>query len=356
MTYQEALRHLEQGRPGPLYLVTGEEPFLLERLLRCFLEKTLEASAVGFNAHRFRGDEISAEALVSVANTFPVSSSKRLIILQNADRIKDEQGLITGYISDPSPSTILVFAAPKPDMRKKLFSSLKKRAQWVACCAPKERELPDWISEEAGKAGLKFSQEACWFLKEHLGANLLSIQQELEKLALYLADTPAPEGRGAPRVSLEILQKVLGNGRAHSIFELTKAVGNKDCAQALRLLEQVLSEGAAPLFVLAMLLRQWRQMALARAMLDAGLREAAILKKVPMPPYFFKPFLQQCRKWRRDEIERAFELSLSVDSELKGGTLSAKAALFGLLLDLCLDQSKAPKGGEGYTVPFHARY
>jgi len=350
MTCQEALRHLDGGMLEPVYLITGEEPFLLETLLRHFLEKGLAPADTGFNYHRFRGDEISPDALVSMANTFPVSSPKRLIIVQSAAQLKDDQGLITAYIENPCPSTILVFAAPKPDMRKKLFASLKKRSQVIICAAPRERELPRWISAEAKKAGLHLSQEANWFLKAHLGANLLAIHQEIEKLALYLAESADPlEVR---EVSLADVQKIVGSGRAHSVFELTKAVGNKACGEAIRLLDQVLSEGGAALFVLAMLLRQWRQMALAREMLDAGLRESAIAKKVPMPPYFFKSFLEQVRRWPLREIEKAFQLSLSVDSQLKGGGLSAKSVLEGLILDLCTPQAKQKEHSESYTAPF----
>ena len=351
MTYQEALRHFDRGKLDPLYLVTGEEPFLLGTLLRRFLEKGLDPSATGFNYHRFRGDEVTAETLVSMANTFPVSSLKRLIILQNAAQIKDDQGLIAAYLEDPAPSTILVFAASKPDMRKKLFATLKKRGTAITCSPPRERELSKWISEEASKSGLSLSQEASWFLKDHLGNNLLAIHQEIEKIALYHSgrhDT----GRS---VSLKLVQKVVGNGRTHSVFELTKAVGNKACGEAIRLLDLVLSEGGAPLFILAMLLRQWRQMAIAREMIHSGMPESAIAKKVPMPPFFFRAFLQQLRKWRLVEIEKAFHLSLSVDSQLKGGRLSAKSVLGGLILDLCTKGPSSQERGD-YTAPFRVQH
>lgn len=347
MTFQEALKHLDAGNFSPVYLITGDEPFLIEALLRHFLKQGLEASACGFNFNPFRAGETSPEIMLSIANTFPILSPRRMVWVQNADLLKDDRGLFLNYLDNPAETTLLVFIAEKPDLRKKLFSVLKKKAALIECPRLKEREIPAWIRQAAKKAGLTLSEEVIWFLKEHLGSDLLAIHQEIEKLALFCV---GEGGVASEAISVASAQKIIGNGRAHSIFELTHAVGNKDCKTALVLLEKMLSEGAHSLFILTMLVRLWRQMAVARALIDSG-QAGAVASRVPMPPGLLQAFLQQVRCWSREEIETAFERALSADSQLKGGGLSEKVVMQTLLMDLCLNRSTF-RGGSGYSLSF----
>lgn len=349
MNFHDAMRHLDQGDFAACYLVTGEESFLVHKLLQSFLEKVLDPSTTDFNLSRFQGETLLPGEVISIANTFPVFSDRRMLIIQNADQIKDEQGDFLAYLNHPSESTVLVFVAQKPDMRKKLFSTLKKRAMHFTCPRLYDREIPVWIAREAKQKGLNLSQEAIWFLKEHLGNDLAALQGEIEKIWLYVAGENADLKK---EVSGPIVQRIVGGGRSHSIFELTNAVANKDIAKAIRLLNHLLSEGAHPLYILTMLTRQWRQFALARAGMDAGLPESVISKKVPMPPGLFRRFLQQLNSWQSREIRQAFTRSLSADSQLKGGSLSPAFVLEALLLDLCRTSS-AEKIRRGYTISFH---
>lgn len=345
MTFQDALQHLDRGQFSPLYLITGDEPYFVDALRRRFLEKTLDPSAHSFNFNTFRGEETRPGAVLSVANTFPVLSPRRLIVIQNADQLKDDEGLLLDYVSNPSESTILVFIAEKPDMRKKLFSTLKKKAALMSCPRLRERELPLWVRQEARKLGLHLSEEALWFLKEHLGCNLLAVHQELEKLVLYQAGND-----DKPEITMDVVQAVIGSGRSHSVFELTDAVGRRDLEKALRLLRALLAEGAHPLFVLTMLTRLWRQMATAKILITSG-QSSAVAKKVPMPPSLLQSFLQQLKNWSLEDIQGAYDLSLSADSQLKGSALPGKSILETLLLDLCLNP-KTPSESGMYSIPF----
>jgi DNA polymerase-3 subunit delta len=217
--------------------------------------------------------------------------------------------------------------------------------------------VPQWIAQEGQKRGLHFSKEALWYLKEHLGTDLFSIQQEIDKLALHLsdADGAASPSPGAKEIPIEAVQQVIADGRSHSIFELVGAVGEKNVKTALRLLTELLSEGERPLFILTMLTRQWRIMALAKEEINSGKTESAAGKKVPMPPRLLPPFFQQLKRWNSREIRRAFDLSLAADSQLKGGRQSASFVLEALILDLCQPHVSRPVD-PGYTIPFRLHF
>ncbi len=346
MTFEDAQRHLARAQFSPLYLMTGDEPFLIDTLLDQFSDKGLEPGTQSFNFSRLQGSNTSVEAILAIANTFPINSPRRMIWIHNADQLKDERGLFLGYFANPSETTLLVFIAEKPDMRKKFFSTLKKKATLMHCPRPRDGEVPAWIRRAAKKNGLDLSEEVTWFLKEHLGRDLLAIHQEIEKLALFCA---GENGSETKIVSIEIAQEIIGAGRSHTIFELTDALGNKNGEKALILLGKLLSEGAHPLFILTMLVRLWRQMAIAKTLIDSG-QAQAVAKRVPMPPSLLQRFLRQLKQWQQDEIQKAFEQALSVDSQLKGGSLPARIVLETLLLDLC--RPKITEKRHDYSLAF----
>ncbi len=342
MTYPEALKHLEQGRFSPVYLLTGEEPFFIHQLLSRFREKVLDDASRDFNYDQFQGEGIDLAQVTMIAKTFPVFSPRRLVILQNADLIKDEREVLLNYLDAPCETTVMLFIAAKPDMRKKLFTTLKKKGTTVHCAPLSEQALPGWISQEGKQRGIDLSEEATWCLKEHLGSDLFLIQQELDKLALHLSDEK--------KVTLETVQQLIAGGRSHSIFELIRAIGEKNLKNGLALLSSLLAEGEHPLFILTMLTRQWRLMAVAREAIDAGKSEATVGKKVPMPPNLLPSFFKQLRNWKSNDIRKAFDLSLAADSQLKGGRQSAPLVLEMLMLDLCRPHPTLQR--TGYTLPF----
>ncbi|TAJ98861.1 MAG: DNA polymerase III subunit delta [Candidatus Manganitrophaceae bacterium] len=342
MTYPDALKHLEQARFFPVYLLTGEEPFFIHQLLSRFREKVLDEAARDFNYDQFQGEGVDPAQATMIAKTFPVFSPRRLVIIQNAELIKDEREIFLNYLDAPCETTVLLFVAAKPDLRKKLFAALKKKGTTIHCAPLSEQALPGWILQEGKKRGIDFSEEATWCLKEHVGNDLFLIQQEIDKLALHLT-----EGKKIP---LEMVQQLIAGGRSHSIFELTRALGEKDLKRSLALLSSLLAEGEHPLFILTMLTRQWRLMAVAREALDAGKSEGAVGKKVPMPPNLLPSFFKQLRNWKGGDIRRAFDLSLAADSQLKGGRQLPAQVLEMLMLDLCRPLATSQR--TGYTLPF----
>lgn len=342
MTYLEACKHLEQQRFSPLYLLTGEEPYFIQQLLHRFREKGVDDGARDFNYDQFQGEEVEPEEILMAAKTFPVFGPRRLIIIRNAEMIKDDREALLGYIEQPCETTVLLFVSAKPDLRKKLFVALKKKATAIQCTPLSEGALPGWIAQEGRKKGIQLSEEAAWYLKEHLGKDLFLIERELDKLSVHLS-----EDREA---SLETVQQLVAGGRSHSVFELLRALGEKDRKGAFALLSSLLAEGEAPLMILAMLTRQWRLMAAAKEALEAGAPDSTLARKVPMPPSLLPAFLKQVRRWKRSEIRRAFDLSLAADSQLKGGKQSASLVLEMLILDLCPSEPALQR--KRYSLPF----
>ena len=95
-----------------------------------------------------------------------------------------------------------------------------------------------------------------------VGSNLQEVVGELEKLFTYLGERNL--------VDVADVAAIVADSRVDSIFELTNALGGGDAGEALRLLGRLLGDGQAPLLVLNLMVRHFRQLWLTRELLDQG--------------------------------------------------------------------------------------
>jgi DNA polymerase-3 subunit delta len=324
MTYQDALRRLASAPLLPLYLLCGEEPFFIQELLAAFRARI---DLRDFNDDLLDGDLTEPAQMIRIAETLPVLCAQRLIVVRDAERIKDDRGVLTVYFKNPCKTTTLVFVSPKPDMRKGLFVALKGAATIITCAPLAGSAVADWITREGQKRGLRFTAEALAFLQAHLGHNLFRIQQELDKLAL---SDPA---KGP--LSVEIVSRTVAGGRNDSVFDLIDTIAKKEVYEAIRRLSALRAFGEPPLLILSLLARQWRMMALAKAAMQTGCTPSDAAGKAGIPPFRAARFMEQIKRWRLEEIRHAFDLTLSADLQLKGGRVSPDFVLEALILDLC---------------------
>ncbi len=326
MTCQEAIRHFARGALSPVYLLWGEEPFFIRALLMALRARI---DLRDFNDDLLDGDAADPDQIVLIAETLPVLSAHRLIVVRDAERIKDDRGVLLAYFKNPCKTTTLVFTAQKPDMRKSLFAALKGMATVIPCAPLSEMAAADWMTQEGQKRGLRFTAEARAFLRAHLGRDLFRIQQELDKLVLSDASSPSDA------ISLDAVERSVAGGRVGSVFDLIDAIGKKEGHDAIRRLTALLSFGEPPLLILSLLARQWRMMAIAKSALQAGCTPSDAALKVGIPPFRMASFMGQMKHWRLEEIRSAFDLIRSADSQLKGGRVSEAFVLEALILDLC---------------------
>jgi len=312
---------------SPVYLIYGEEHFLIQELHRRYLAAIVEPSTQAFNYNLFKGGETEAADILGAALMLPVLAEKRLVWVWEADQIDFGGNTFLDYLENPSPSTVLVLAATKPDFRKKIFSTLRSRAELISCARMPDRELSRWISERAKAMGLTLPSELVAYLKESIGNNLHRIVNELEKIQL----TRGEQGE----ISLEAAREVVVGSRKHSVFDWLRALGGKDLSLSLQYLQALLSDGEHPLFLLTMAVRQLRQMILAKEHLSSGGNPSELSRVLGLPPSVTSFFLQQLKGWTEKQIKEAMELCLEIDLQLKGGSLPAERLLEGMVFDLC---------------------
>jgi DNA polymerase-3 subunit delta len=326
---EQVLRELERGERAPVYIFHGENTLLIDRALA-----QLRAMVVGesedFGYRVFRGEDASGAEVVNAARTVPMLASEQLLVVRNADALDaDDQAALLPYLSAPNPSTCLVLVAAKADGRTKLIAQATKLGMVHEAAAVTERELPGWIASRASARGLRMSPAVAQALGESTGADAATVEDALERLALFLGDRQ--------EATVDDVDQVVSASRVRSVFELTDGLGQRRVPVALRALANMLRNREAPLRLLATLATHMRRLLLTRELERVGtVQPFELAQELGVPPFIANKISEQARHFSRAELRRALLRLAQTDLELKSARRPDELILQEMVLDLCL--------------------
>lgn len=222
------LYDVEKGVFKPVYLLMGDEPFFPERVCSAILAGCIDEASKDFNETVCYGGDVTADQIVTAARRYPMMADRQLVVVKEAQRLEDIDRL-ESYFNAPLDSTVLVllFTRAVMDKRKSVYKAAVKVAEVLDSPAMRDYEVTSWISRYYASRGLSISPEAVALLQESAGTDLSTIAVETDKLLKNL-----PEG--ASKVEVKDIEKNVGVSRQFSIFELTKALGQRDSSRALK--------------------------------------------------------------------------------------------------------------------------
>ena len=321
---------LERGQVAPLYCLTGDEPFLIDRFLEALRRVVLGPGGDnGFNLELLDAKEKGLGAVVDGARTVPMFATRRLLVVRGIQDLKSEQlEPLLPYIKDPNPSTCLVLVASgKVDARWKVFQGLKKAGHLHEFARLRDWQLGDWLAGEARRKGLSVARDALAALAESAGPDLGRLSLCLEQVALYA-------GEGTPITGAHV-EAVVPESRERGIFELTKAIGAGRTPQAMHLLGALVRNREPALRIQFMLLRQLRQIWRAKELLAQAVPRQEMAAQVGINPYFLDDVLVPARKMSTAALEKSFELLYEADRKLKSSRIDPDIQVARLVRQLC---------------------
>lgn len=187
------------------------------------------------------------------------------------------------------------------------------QAEIVACEAPAERDLPEWVIRRAQAKGGTIEPAAAFDLASSVGRNLRLLENELDKLLAY-RDRSGPIRRKDVRMLTPYVQEA-------NIFDMVDAIGQQNTAQAVRLLHDLDQGGAAALYVLSMIVRQFRILVQVSDQMSQGLTVDDIAKAIGLHPFPTQKAMQQARRWSMAALRAAYDRLLDADLAIKTGKM-----------------------------------
>jgi DNA polymerase III subunit delta len=343
-------------RPG--WVLVGDEIFLYERCRKAVLERFVPREQREFCLSDLDLAEISTFDVLDRAQTPSLMAPFQVLFIRNLKQLytrgakKEEFAAIDRYFRSPNPQAVLLFIADHiriPSDQRKMDFEDKNRyeriretlGEWcgmVELARVEEADAMYWLTGQAEKQQIRFESDAARELVDALGADMMLVASEFEKLALYVGEKK--------RITSGDVETMVLAAKQRSLYELTDAISSKDKARALALLHGLLnaSDNSADSGIghLYMLARTFRQMLV---ILEKNVRDSraiwqALWQGFRMPPFAAEDLIRQARRYKsRRELTRALRLIARADLELRSSPPDKRLVLERLVLDLASEPS-----------------
>jgi len=298
--------------PGPLYLLHGNEPLLIDRAAALITRSVTAGDDSGMNHQVFSAEDSDARSIATAAAAYPMLGERRLVVVRECEKLRDTDTLVA-YVRDPSPTTTLLFITTKPDFRQKLFLALRDKAFILECRTPYDDRMGAWIEEEVRGSGRSISPEAAELLRLSAGRSLSEIGNELEKVYTYVGEKRA--------ITREDVAAVVGVSRQANVFDLHRALGESDTARALGIVFRMLERGENMTGTLVQMTHYFGRLWLLAGGGGSG-NSAGVAALLGVKPYFVREYVDAARHYPAARLERCFLALREADLKLKssGGT------------------------------------
>ena len=188
-------KELDQGKVRPFYWIYGPERMKSRELLKRIQKAVHQGEPSNdFNCEKLDAGEVSVEAVLDSIQSFSMMGGTKLIILRNADELKNLEPLVEYLKSlestDPVPAAelpcVAVFVAKGFDGRKKTSKGIQEHGAVVACEEVADQDREPWIEYLAKRRGVTLKPDEKMLLRGLDPWSLEIVDQELSKLELVM--------------------------------------------------------------------------------------------------------------------------------------------------------------------------
>jgi DNA polymerase-3 subunit delta len=311
------LKDLKAKKFAPIYFLEGDEPYFID-LITDYIEKHAIADhEKGFNQLIMYGKDSPVNVILSNARKFPMMADRQVVIVKEAQSIpdlgkEDAQKLLISYLTNPLPSTILVFAHKhkKLDGRGSLKKELDKKSVFVNSEKVKDWKLTEWVEGYFRNLGHQIDAKAAQLLADSIGNNLEVIANEVGKMLINFSEPT--------KFTAEHISKYVGINKEYNNFELSKAIGFKDAVKANQIIHYFIQNPKAhpviPIF--SLLYNYFSKIALVHR---AGpMPDNQLAGLIGVNPYGVKEYIAAAKNYKLGKVIDVFAYIKEADLRFKG--------------------------------------
>ncbi len=239
----------------------------------------------------------------------------------------DEFQMLLDYLPDLPQTTSLVFVEDgKPNIEQLVAAIPRGRATDRGYS--RVVDVAKWVRAQAQQIGVDVDEAAVRELAGLGGSDLRRLDSELRKLADYAA------GRNVTRADV----RELVIGREAAVWTLLDGLAERSAAKALGAFRALCAQGEATGALFGRdIVPQYHRLLVARELSLATSAERARVDvaALGMNPTSVGRWMEQAARFDRSELERAIELLLEVDRQIKVGEAEAEPSIEVAIVQLC---------------------
>lgn len=316
MTGAQRVKNIQEdiktGNFKQVYLLFGEEAYLKQQYKQKLVD-ALNPDGDTMNFSRYEGKGIEVKGIIDLCETMPFFADRRVILLEDTGFFKNKCEELADYMKELPDYMVLVFAESEVDKRSRMYKTVKSAGRAVEFARQDEKMLMRWAAGVLAKEGKKITQRDMELLLAKTGTDMGNLRMELEKLITYTW--------GREVVTSGDIEEVCTTQTQNKIFDMVRAVTEKNQKKALDLYYDLLTLKEPPMRILFLLAKQYRQMFLAKQLSVEGASQNEIMSRLGVPAFAVRNILSCARAYSLQELEEAVRDFVDAEEAVKTGRL-----------------------------------
>lgn len=320
LTREQLRNQLRKREIASVYVLYGTETYLRDIAAKFIAD-------VSFSEGEFRDfndDEFSLNTpdnirtALAAADQLPMMASRRVVRITevrvaataNKDTLKEDQfDALSAYLSNPSPSSVVIFVADELNGNRKVGKLLKERTVAVEFSPLSDEDLTKRAREQITDAGSEMDDRTLRHLIALIGPDVRRLTTEIEKLSTAALPDKV--------IDADLVDSLVASTREISNFDLTDnlVAGNK--VKALKILAKILDDGAEPLALLGLMSYNYRRLLMVKDMMERGIDRAEVARVVKLRYNDQESFLAAARQADLSQLKKAVIALADTDLAIK---------------------------------------
>ena len=339
MTIENLEKELKSGQLQSLYLLYGEELYLLETNLKKI--KTLFGECVkGINFIMI--DEQNVSETISDIETPSFGYEKKLIIARNTGLFKKEGKKKSGdtaklkeklakYIEENikiiNESVVLVFVEEEADSKSTLYTAIEKNGIVCKFDFQKPNQIEQRIKTICNAYKVNMDSQTIRYFIECCGTNMQDLINEIRKLIEYAGENGTIKKDDVDKLSIKKLESV--------IFDLTDDLGKKDITGALQVLQNLIYAKEPLAKILVTLYNHFKKLYITKMAINNNKDLAVSLNLKPNQMFLTRKYSEQARYFSKEELRKIMDELINLDAGYKQGLIDLDIGLNAILCRYC---------------------
>lgn len=339
MTIENLEKELKEGKLSSLYLLYGEELFLIENNLKKI--KTLFGECVkGINYILI--DEQNVSEIISDIETPSFGYEKKLIIARNTGLFKKEakkksgdssklKDKITQYINENikiiNESVVLVFVEEEVDSKSELYKIIEKNGIICKFDFQKPIQIEQRIKTICNAYKVQIDSQTIKYFIECCGTNMQDLINEIRKLIEYAGENGIIKKEDVDKLSIKKIESI--------IFDLTDKLGKKDIKGALYVLRNLIYAKEPLAKILVTLYNHFKKLYITKIALNTNKNLAVSLNLKPNQMFLTTKYKVQSKYFSEQDLRKILQELYDLDYNFKSGKIDLQIGLETILCRYC---------------------
>jgi len=323
----DVVKDIKKRKFLPLYYLFGDDSYSLSITVKAIEDAINPLIFSDFDKDVCYSDDRTLQDVINIARAYPFGSEKKLIVLKEAEKIKDKKPL-EGYISSPPDFTVLVLVhnGKITNLTSSPFNLLLEKDFLYEAKELKGDSLINWVVESARLKGIEISNDNAVFLADISGEDRVVIESQLEKIINFLG--------GKTEISFNTIKEVTASFKEYSIFDLQNAVFQKDKSASLKIALSMLDKGEDATFIVNMLTRSFIGLSQIKELNEKKVNDSDAAKTIGTHPFYLKNYQRARVLFTDNDLIKAAEALLKADISIKSTATDPKTVISILIAEI----------------------